>query len=57
MFIEDIQTVGVPDLDHLSEVNITNHFFKYQQKQIKVILSQFNAKNKNRLDWPEEDKM
>jgi hypothetical protein len=25
MVIQDIETVGVPDLDHLSEVSITNH--------------------------------
>jgi hypothetical protein len=30
MFIQDIQTVGVPDLDHLDEVNISKRF-RYQQ--------------------------
>jgi hypothetical protein len=43
MFIQDIETVGVPDLDHLSEVNITNHFFKYQQWQRKDLWNMFRS--------------
>ncbi|XP_035233354.1 uncharacterized protein LOC118205170 [Stegodyphus dumicola] len=31
MFTQDIRTVGVPDLDHIDEVNITNRY-RYQQK-------------------------
>ncbi|GFT68942.1 hypothetical protein NPIL_677431 [Nephila pilipes] len=31
MFIQDIQTVGVPDLDILDNVNLTKRF-RYQQR-------------------------
>lgn len=63
MFIQDIETVGVPDLEHLNEVNITNHFFKYQQWQRKDLWNMFRSTwvfqlnksgrrtNRNRSRW------
>jgi len=43
VFIQDTETVSVPDLDHLSEVNFTNHFFKYQQWQRKDLWNMFRS--------------
>ena len=54
MFIQDIETVGVPDLDHLSEVNITKHFFKWDMFRSTWVF-QLNKRgrrtSRNRSKW------
>ncbi|KAG8183658.1 hypothetical protein JTE90_010133 [Oedothorax gibbosus] len=42
MFLQDMQTVGVPDLDHLDEVDVTRRF-RYQQKLREELRKRFRS--------------
>ena len=40
MFLQDIQTVGMPDLDHLDKVNLSRRF-RYQQNLRETLRRRF----------------
>ncbi|KAG8175409.1 hypothetical protein JTE90_002803 [Oedothorax gibbosus] len=52
MFLQDMQTVGVPVLDHLDEVT---RRFRYQQKLIEELRKRFRSEYLGQLTLPKSN--